>query len=293
MGTASKIAWTNDTFSPWHGCVEVSPACDHCYARTFDARFYGGDSKPPAHWGKDAPRRFFGDRHWNDPIRWNKLQTAARSLWERGLDGGQEHRRVFCASMADVFESYTGPDTVALQIEDARTRLWNTIRATPALTWMLLTKRPQNIGRMAPADIREAPHVWFGTTIESPEYLWRAKALRDNAPRAPVRFVSMEPLVAETSIEGELERGGGGGINWVITGCESGDGARPTPSAWYRRLRDECRGRGQAFFLKQAPRGSDGITSGPGSWIKLKDGLVEQPYLDGKQHIAFPIGRAA
>src|SRR3972149_1183722 len=50
----TKIAWTDFTFNPWWGCLEVSPACDNCYAREWDARF-AGDTP---HWGKNEPRRF-------------------------------------------------------------------------------------------------------------------------------------------------------------------------------------------------------------------------------------------
>lgn len=271
MGKKSGIAWTDGTFNPWWGCVKVSPACDRCYAESTDARF-----SDESHWGKDAPRRLFGDKHWNEPLAWNR--KAAKS-GERFL--------VFCASMADVFESRD-------DLDEYRARLWKLIEATPALTWLLLTKRPQNIRRMLAPSLVSARHVWLGTTIESPEYLWRADALCASW-QAAVRFVSMEPLVAETSIATHLALG----LNWVITGCESGDGARDTPTDWYRRLRDECAGAGVPFFLKQADGGFDGITAGINSWVKrdLRTGpdgmrrahyITEQPYMDGVQHVAFP-----
>lgn len=266
MGKGSGIAWTDHTFNPWWGCVKVSPACDNCYAATFDHRLGGN------HWGKDAERRMFGDKHWNEPLKWNReaAKTGRRAL-------------VFCASMADVFESWRD------DIEAPRRRLWQLIEETPALTWLLLTKRPQNIARMAPDRIRGAANVWLGTTLESPEFLWRAEVLLTNGAggaggNGAVRFVSMEPLVAQVSMRAAIASG----INWVITGCESGAGARHTPTDWYRSLRDDAAAFGVPFFLKQASRGAEGITSGEGSWLKLKDGIVEQPYLDGVQHIGWP-----
>lgn len=302
MGKGSGIAWTTHTFNPWWGCVKVSPACDNCYAATFDHRL-GGD-----HWGPDVPRRHFPDKHWNEPLRWNTEAEKLRATGER------MQTLVFCASMADVFENYTPNGDIITTtngdkldgLQPFRERLWDLIRRTQALTWLLLTKRPQNIGRMTPADIRAAPNVWFGTTIETPAYLWRAAALIEHAPEAPVRFVSMEPLIESTSIITMLQpharniSGQPRGINWVITGCESGTGARHTPTTWYRQLRNECaqesvHGDGYIaavdripFFLKQAPRGADGISKGDGSWIKLKDGIIEQPYLDGRQYIEKP-----
>lgn len=271
MGQKSGIAWTNGTFNPWWGCVKISPACDRCYAESTDARF-----SDESHWGQDAPRRTFGDKHWNEPLAWNR---KAEKFGERFL--------VFCASMADVFESRD-------DLDEHRTRLWKLIEATPALTWLLLTKRPQNIRRMLPLSLVGARHIWLGTTIESPEYLWRAHKLCD-LTHAAVRFASMEPLLAETPMSRDLARG----IDWIITGCESGDGARDTPTDWYRRLRDECSSAGVPFFLKQAPRDQDGIGQAASSFVKrdLRTGpdgmkratyLVEMPTLDGVQHVAFP-----
>ena len=114
------------TFNPWWGCVEVSPGCAHCYARTFSKRV--GSAK----WGKDETRRFFGDSHWNEPRKWN---AAAAEMGER--------RKVFCASMADVFEDRA-------DLGSQRARLFALIEETPHLDWLLLTKRPQNVRSMVP-----------------------------------------------------------------------------------------------------------------------------------------------
>lgn len=282
MGKETGIAWCHHTFNPWWGCVEVSPACDHCYARRFSDRLAAG---APSHWGQHAPRRFFADKHWNEPLKWNEKA--------RELPAG-ERRLVFCASMADVFES--GRD----DLEPHRQRLWELIRITPNLTWLLLTKRPQNIGRMYPEAMRGAPHVWFGTTMESSAYYWRADALLEHAHHAPVRFLSMEPLIEQTSAALYLSLGEPHGVNWLITGCESGDGARDTPTDWFRLLRDECASARVPFLFKQALKGAEGIAVGttsiekrdlrsvPGSSLKKIFTIIERPYLDGRQHMEFP-----
>ncbi|MDO9356447.1 MAG: DUF5131 family protein, partial [Solirubrobacteraceae bacterium] len=88
MSKDSKIEWTHHTFNPWWGCVNVSPACDHCYAETFSKRV-GFDV-----WGAASERRFFGQAYWANPIKWDAAAAAA---------GRRD--RVFCASMADIFES--------------------------------------------------------------------------------------------------------------------------------------------------------------------------------------------
>lgn len=90
----SKIAWTNHTFNPWWGCVKVSPGCKNCYAE----KFATGRLRMPV-WGQDAERKIASEALWRKPLLWNK----------RAADKGVRER-VFCASMADVFEDYQGPD---------------------------------------------------------------------------------------------------------------------------------------------------------------------------------------
>src|SRR5687767_6851032 len=116
MGRNSTIEWTTHTFNPWWGCTKVSPGCQNCYAERLSTR-YGHDV-----WGPGAKRRTFGEDHWKEPLRWEA--EAART----GV-----RARVFCASMADVFDK----DAPAKE----RKRLWKLIAKTPHLDWLLLTKR--------------------------------------------------------------------------------------------------------------------------------------------------------
>lgn len=72
------------SYNPWWGCLRISEECLHCYAETIAGR-YGFDLWGPA---ATTGRRFFGERHWAEPLTWNR--QAER-------DG---HRRsVSCASM--------------------------------------------------------------------------------------------------------------------------------------------------------------------------------------------------
>lgn len=129
MAENSAIEWTDHTFNPWWGCQKVSPGCDHCYAETWDLRFHAA----APHWGPGAPRRRTGADTWRQPLKWHRKAVAA------GV-----RPRVFCASMADVFDNQVDPAW--------RADLWSLIRVTPALRWLLLTKRPQNIRKMLPPD---------------------------------------------------------------------------------------------------------------------------------------------
>jgi hypothetical protein len=149
MSENSKIEWTHHTFNPWWGCAKVSPGCDHCYAEALGNRF----GTP---WGVDAPRRVFTEAHWRDPLKWNAKAAAAG-----------ERQRVFCASMADVFDKNSPPG--------ARDRVWSLIRRTPHLDWLLLTKRIGNAVRMLPPDWGDGyPNAWLGISVVNQE-----EAVRD------------------------------------------------------------------------------------------------------------------
>jgi len=222
VGEFSKIEWTDHTFNPWWGCTNVSPACDSCYAEAM-AKRYGHKV-----WGANSERRFLSDAHWAAPLKWDG--AAAKS----GV-----RRRVFCASMADVFEDRE-------DLIPWRERLWTLIEATPHLNWLLLTKRPGNILKMMPEG-GFGPNVWLGATVELQEF---AKGRIKQLLRVPatVHFLSCEPLLGPLDLSTWLHTGG---LDWVITGGESAPNARPTDPNWFEALRDQCIQSHVAFHFKQ------------------------------------------
>lgn len=227
MGKATGITWTHHTFNPVWGCAKVSAGCKNCYADAFQHR-YGFDVFGFQPDGQRKPLRTFGDKHWNEPLRWNRDAQAAG-----------ERRRVFCASMADVFDDH--PDWVP-----HRERLWALIRATPMLDWQLLTKRPENILGMLPADWAEGyANVWLGTSVEHGRTADRAQVLSRIPAR--VRFLSCEPLVGPLAFNPEDL----GEIHWAIIGGESGAGARRMDPEWVDALLGDLRRGGVAPFFKQ------------------------------------------
>lgn len=261
----TSIEWADYTFNPWWGCTKVSEACRHCYAEALARRWGTG-------WGPESDRRFFGDKHWNDPLRWDR--KAAKD----GL-----RRRVFCASMADVFEDR--PELI-----DHRKRLWHLIEATPNLIWMLLTKRPENIASFAPMEWMTNPpaNVWYGTTVEEQKWMIsRVNALM-RVP-ASVRFLSCEPLLSplDLGLFGTRPKHWRFGhspvrdaLHWVIVGGESGPGARPMQKEWVISLHDQCVEAGVAFFFKQW---------GEHSWRGVRIGKKRTGrLLDGDLHNAVP-----
>jgi protein gp37 len=228
MGKDSAIEWTDHTFNPWWGCVKVSPGCNHCYAETWAKRV--GQQV----WGNGNDRRFFTDKHWREPLKWNK---EAQEVGRR--------KRVFCASMADVFE-------LRSELDSWRDRLWSLIGETPALDWLLLTKRPQNIESMAPWATDWPDNVWIGTTVEDQTRAEERLPFLLKHP-AKCRFLSCEPLLGPVDLSSWIREGNDNlyRINWVIAGGESGHNARPMLPRWARLLRDQCFEGSIPFHFKQ------------------------------------------
>ena len=224
MGKETDIAWCHATFNPFWGCAKVDACCANCYAETLAKRWGFG-------WGQKAERRLFGPKHWAEPLQWNA--KAAKS--------GQP-MRVFCGSMCDWAEDRR-------DLDDERVKLWKLIGVTPALTWMLLTKRAENIRSMLPTiqiggeELPRLSNVWVGVTVGMRANLERIDLLRE-VP-ATVRFLSVEPLIEDL---GEIDLAG---IHLVIVGGESGPKARPFHVEWARSILKQCKDAGVAAFCKQ------------------------------------------
>lgn len=290
MSTQTKIEWCDSTFNPWVGCTKISPACDNCYAKDkFDSRFHF------VSWGAGQQRKRTSESTWKQPAMWNARADTFRECagcgWRGDLalrdeplafacpscdatDWMPARRRVFCASLADVFDNEVPTQW--------RTDLFDLISATPNLDWLLLTKRVGNVKQMLIDACRGFQHlppwVWLGATITS-----QAEADRDVpkllAVPAAVRFLSIEPMLGPVDIrfafsdagvircprcmfgtnrldhgpcpnDGETLRNDPG-VHWVICGGESGPHARPMHPDWARSLRDQCAAAGVPFMFKQ------------------------------------------
>lgn len=249
MGANSKIEWTDHTWNPWIGCSKVGPGCDHCYAEAWDRRF--AVSGHAMRWGANKPRTRTSADNWRQPLKWNaQAQREGRRY------------RVFCASLADVFDNEVPVEW--------RVELFKLIRSTPHLDWLLLTKRIGNAAAMMraargyaaldmtadPPRIEPLPNVWLGATIVNQEEADRDIPKLLAVPAAK-RFLSMEPLLGPVDISSYLcdfDLGNGsrwGNLHWVIVGGESGPGARPFDTAWAHSIVEQCSSAGVACFLKQ------------------------------------------
>lgn len=234
MGTETKILWTDSTFNPWIGCSKVSDGCKHCYAEALDHRLGHG------RWGAGKPRHKTSAANWKLPLKWDLQARKDR-----------RRHRVFCASLADVFDA---------EVDEAwRAELFELIRITPSLDWLLLTKRPENIPWMLPVGWGDGvPNVWLGTSVENQETADLRIPLLSKVP-ARVRFLSIEPLLGPVELNGlvALKDYGGGilttwlNIHWIIVGGESGAGARPFELAWARSILKQCKRANVRVFVKQ------------------------------------------
>lgn len=266
MAENSKIEWTDHTFNPWTGCTKVSPGCDHCYAEGWAKR------SGIVRWGAGEPRRRTTEANWRQPVKWNRLS-------ENWVANGGKRARVFCSSLADVFDNDVPPEW--------RADLFRLIAATPHLDWLLLTKRIGNAKDMIfearkaallPGELYWPPvleNVWLGATVVNQEEADRDIPKLLQVP-ARVRFLSIEPMLGPIDLQrwlweccGNMQPGNNHGLlgqepdyccgnpdprdalNWVICGGESGPGARPAHPDWARSLRDQCAAAGVGFFMKQ------------------------------------------
>lgn len=244
MGKNSNIEWTDHTFNPWIGCTKVSEGCKNCYAETLMDKRYSR-----VKWGPQGARVKTSGSNWKKPLTWNRKAKAT------GV-----RKRVFCASLADVFEEK--PDQP--EMDEWRKELLQLILDTKHLDWLLLTKRPENVNktlaRLAGFDehgvFTRLQNVWVGTSVENQAQADKRIPELLKIP-ARVRFLSMEPLLGAVDLgfggtmPGQWQWLDGGTLHWVIVGGESGRNARPMHPEWVRSIRDQCQESGVPFFFKQ------------------------------------------
>lgn len=274
MAENSSIEWCMHTFNPWTGCAKVSLGCKNCYAETLmDKRYH------KAKWGPQGTRVVASEAAWKLPLRWDRAAKTA----------GERHR-VFCASLADVFEDWQGPmqtsggdylycdpdgsswssmihhpdeaedqldprESRSVRMADVRCRLFSLIDATTSLDWLLLTKRPENAARMmGPDGVRL--YARADRPVPNPQpNIWIGCSLENQDCTFRIDHLRCTPAAVRfLSIEpllSPLHDLDLSGIDWVIVGGESGPGARPCNIEWIRSIVRQCEASGTACFVKQ------------------------------------------
>lgn len=295
MAENSKIQWTTHTFNHVRGCVEYAPGCDNCYAAAMSKR----NPKTLGVWGSEkagGTRIVASEEQWKNLKKWN---DAAHELSIDPVFFNEPRPRVFVASLADVFEDWQGPmlnakeerlfvrrdglwnddgsgdagHAVYLTMDDVRARLFRAIDDCPNLTFMLLTKRPENIRRMWPEPTNNAlsPFPLKRHNV----HLYTSIACQDDAdlniPKllacrdlSPVLGISAEPLIGPVDLVRYryplCAKDDGIGcpeivreetLDHVIVGGESGHHARPCNVEWIRSIVRQCAAASIPCFVKQ------------------------------------------
>lgn len=232
----TKIEWTDATWNPVTGCTKISHGCANCYAERMALRMKAMGVTKYSHGFHVAVH----DDVLSEPLRW------------------RSPRMVFVNSMSDLFHKDVSDDFIK--------RVFDIMNQATRHRFQILTKRPERVALLS-SSVHWSHNIWMGTSIESQEYIGRAKSLLDTGSH--IKFLSCEPLL------GHLRSLNLVGIDWVIVGGESGPGARPMKVEWVRDLRDRCVKHGVPFFFKQWG----------GVW-KKKNGRM----LDGVMWSEFPGG---
>ena len=243
MSESTSIAWCDSTFNPWRICTPIGPGCDGCYAAAMGHRF-------GLEYRQGVPRIRTSESSWRKPLTWNKKAATIGKPW-----------RVFCASLADVFDNETP--------QEWRNDLWRLIEATPHLSWLLVTKRIGNVARMVPSLdwLRFHDNVRVVITVvnqrEAERDVPKVLALPCN------NGVSYEPALEHVDwrrwLRGKPLSGPvfapirSRAIEWIIVGGESaqaGHPARPFKCDWAYSTIAQCKDAGVPVFIKQL--GSNG-----------------------------------
>lgn len=279
MSDNSRIEWTTTTWNPTTGCDKVSPGCGlprpdsddeqigrtgGCYAMTMARRLkamgqekYQNDGDP-----RTSGPGFGVTMHpgsLTEPLHWAKP------------------RKVFVNSMSDLFHDKVDASFIA--------QVFAVMSLAEQHTFQVLTKRHgrmrsllnEPMFRVTVDEYRESlqpgsahlvwpiPNVWLGVSAENQKWAdIRIPALMQTP--AAIRFISAEPLVGPISLHHGHSHcpthDFSGGFctgpcpdrilpDWLISGGESGPGARPAHPDWFRTLRDDCAEAGIAYFHKQ------------------------------------------
>ena len=220
MSETTGIAWTEKTWNPWHGCTKVSPGCAHCYMYREKERY-----------GQNPEIVVRSKTKFRDPLKWKYPAL------------------VFTCSWSDWFHEAA---------DEWRDEAWEIVKATPHLTYQILTKRPERIMAHLPKDWDALAYqnVWLGVSVENQRWTSRIEELA--RVNCLTKFVSAEPLLGPLDLTVELDQNGWPEdsilldvVEWVIVGGESGKEQREMKLDWARKIRDDCSYHEKSFFLKQ------------------------------------------
>ncbi len=179
----NPIGWCDLTINPITGC---RLKCPYCYARKMAHRLQGRFGYPA------------GDRCFEPTMHWDLVDRIHKEL---PLGG---RKRIFLDSMGDWFSEGVEPTWVHAVVQ--------AVKSQPTYTFLVLTKWPQNIGKVfGRYDVPS--NLWLGVTVTEQTDTWRLRELENVIC---YRFVSFEPL--HGPIRTDLRS-----FHWIIIGQETGN----------------------------------------------------------------------
>ena len=284
MADKTSIEWTDATWNIVTGCTKVSPGCDRCYAETFAERWRG----TPGHHFENGFDVQLRPERLDLPLKWRK----PRKVFVNSMSD-LFHDAVPDQFIIDVFARMWWAPQHTFQV---LTKRHGRMRSLLPRIEEPLRRMERDLALVdAPTPLTwPLPNVWLGVSVEDQKWAdIRIPALLDTP--AAVRWISAEPLLGpidlgiddphaghdsddvnghphpsicldcsdiDAGIEVEYWRRDPGGprLDWVVTGGESGPGARPMHPDWARSLRDQCQHAGVPFLFKQH-----------GEWVSFAD----------------------
>lgn len=205
-------------WNPWHGCMKISPGCNHCYVYRRDAEF-----------GKDTSKVHKTSK-FDLPIQKNRKKEYKLL---------PEQEPVYTCMTSDFF------------IKDAdewRKDAWEMIRERSDLHFVIITKRIHRFRVSLPED--------WGDGYENVTIMCTAENQSKADDRIPVllelpirhKMIIHEPMLEDIRIEPYLATGQ---IEQVVCGGESGEDARVCDFAWVLDTMNQCVANDVPFRFKQ------------------------------------------
>lgn len=285
----AKIEWTDRSdWNPIRGCTRASEGCRNCYAEAIAARFsdpgqpFHGFAERTANGPRWTGKVALIEERLLLPLRWKKaarifVNSASDLFHESVPDEWIDH--AFAIMALCRWHAFQVLTKRAVRMREymahaeREARWMNAVADIFEVTPWTLDGRYPVMGQRAPW--LPLPNCWLGVSAEDqPRADERIPYLL--ATPAAVRFVSAEPLLAEidfTAIKcpnncipphycnccypdghkatGTFDALATGEIHQIITGGESGPGARITPHGAFESIRDQCAAAGVAYFHKQ------------------------------------------
>ncbi|MEW1843019.1 phage Gp37/Gp68 family protein [Nonomuraea angiospora] len=314
MSDNSTIEWLNKpgykpaTWNPTIGCKRVSPGCDNCYPIPL-ARIREANPNP-----KIAAAFAGVVEHTGDRLDWTGQVNILPDRLDTPLHW-RKPRMVFVNSLSDLFHGAIPAEFIArvfavmaqtpqhlyviLTKRHARMRalLTDVCRCgvghppgthfRSAVAWASTSHSPTYVPGLNGSDVHQAwplRNVILGVSVENQQWAdIRIPALLETP--AAVWCISAEPLLGSIVLREDWlgvdpYRRDEPSLSWIITGGESGSGARPPHPDWFRSLRDQAKAAGVPFFFKQhgewAPSGAVGIGRSPARHALIGDPVDEQ-----------------